>query len=99
MRVCLDCYDSLSQSKTEKVRKEETGERESVLIDLLHCCLQAKESDGGGAVAVAGAMGGNAVQDQDSSAEDDSDDDQDPSKEAHEVTAVRKKRSSGYLLL
>lgn len=80
MRVCLDCYDSLSHSKTEKV---DSDFRICDSLKLIISTSQTKESDETNQM---GAMGG--ANDPDSSAEDDSDDDQE-SKEAHEVSAVR----------
>lgn len=81
VRVCLDCFDSLSQSKTEKVSKgcwTDYGGK----INTFDSQLQTKESDG-----TSGAETANNTADPDSSA-DDSDDDQDQSKDAHEVSAV-----------
>lgn len=87
VRVCLNCYDSLSQTKNEQVNKQHrasSAETANVIVidfntNLLFACSQAKTSTGNSK--------SNNNTTAESSGEDDSDDDEEQ-KETHDEVSI-----------
>lgn len=78
VRVCLDCYDSLSQSKNEQVKfcENQSNFGRQILFNWITALNQTKTGTGN-------AKSNNNTATADSSAEDDSDDEEEQ-KEAHD---------------
>lgn len=77
VRVCLDCYDSLSQTKTEQVGVSGTKNLNILYVYLLINVLRLQTKTG------VNPKSNNNTTAADSSGEDDSDDDEEP-KETHD---------------